>query len=670
MKRDGKAVFILSLVGIALFLAACGQAETPTWMAVHDSLLVESATDTPVPVLPPTELPTATPPAIHLPDLAAFGGANGRGGTTLWLMDENGQNLYAPFPELSNVSRLAWSPQGSWLGFTHEDCDHKGIRLYNPFELQERTVPNASVSDWSWSPDGNEIAYYASDPNNCQLVIYTPDYDTLRPLDSERYAGGCHAGHYIDTVAVYKWTNDGRYLFLNAGTSSHRGLIVIDVIDDKKIFSDTLIYTSAMISPDGKFLAVDLVEGSEGLELYDPSITIIDVQTSQRQKVVVGIYGEDTYQLLDWLPDGRILYRWIHAGNISYWYFNPQTDQQPVPADDYQPPADGIAAIQKRLPGAIQILWPAFSADGSRLGFSAKQDGQYSVYIYDQKTDTLIGPIAEGWGPEWQPVSRDAMAAAGYVTEVIWPTPAPTDTPEPAASLAWMKMMFWDTWFGYDPNVWGAGGHQYMPAITHLQIPQCVIREQGPTEYPYVSYEIDLGDIHYQVAEFLHSDTHADWYMAKRGPNGPFAGGLPSLVVNGTLTDWERCLADAQIVLATLTDIPPTSSASSNAGSASSSYFNCQGALSPRLWIGGYAYVSYEPPLSNRVRTGPGTNYSIVGMIAPGKAVKIIGGPECANGWVWWEIEVVGSRLVGWTAEGDSPDYWLIPCASATYCGR
>jgi len=94
----------------------------------------------------------------------------------------------------------------------------------------------------------------------------------------------------------------------------------------------------------------------------------------------------------------------------------------------------------------------------------------------------------------------------------------------------------------------------------------------------------------------------------------------------------------------------------------------CKNSLPSRLEVGKYAYVATNPPLDNRVREGAGTDYSIIGYIETGNAMKILDGPKCANGWAWWKVQSIKkSDLVGWTSEGDDV-YWLIPCDSLSIC--
>jgi len=95
----------------------------------------------------------------------------------------------------------------------------------------------------------------------------------------------------------------------------------------------------------------------------------------------------------------------------------------------------------------------------------------------------------------------------------------------------------------------------------------------------------------------------------------------------------------------------------------------CAGALPTRLRLDSYAYVNPDPPLPNNLRQDAGGNSPLTGEIQPGQAMKILEGPKCVDGSVWWKVQTLETDLVGWTAEGDGQDYWLIPCASESECG-
>ncbi len=87
----------------------------------------------------------------------------------------------------------------------------------------------------------------------------------------------------------------------------------------------------------------------------------------------------------------------------------------------------------------------------------------------------------------------------------------------------------------------------------------------------------------------------------------------------------------------------------------------CPGIYLSRLHVGETAFVSTDPPLPNRVRTQPSLNGSIIGFLQPGELIDIIEGPSCSNKWIWWRVHSQKTGMTGWTAEGDSDNYWLVP---------
>ena len=79
-----------------------------------------------------------------------------------------------------------------------------------------------------------------------------------------------------------------------------------------------------------------------------------------------------------------------------------------------------------------------------------------------------------------------------------------------------------------------------------------------------------------------------------------------------------------------------------------------------RLKAGQEAKVSDDDSLTNRVRLGPGTNEPIIALLYPGSIVRLIEGPVCADGAVFWKVGSYPTGI-GWTAEGDGRDYFLEP---------
>lgn len=90
--------------------------------------------------------------------------------------------------------------------------------------------------------------------------------------------------------------------------------------------------------------------------------------------------------------------------------------------------------------------------------------------------------------------------------------------------------------------------------------------------------------------------------------------------------------------------------------------------LPPRLTAGQTAKVGDQNDIPNRMRASAGINGAYLIDIPAGGQFTVIGGPVCADRYVWWQVNYNGT--VGWTAEGEidsngSPDYWLEPLGGA-----
>lgn len=115
------------------------------------------------------------------------------------------------------------------------------------------------------------------------------------------------------------------------------------------------------------------------------------------------------------------------------------------------------------------------------------------------------------------------------------------------------------------------------------------------------------------------------------------------------------------ITLQVITTSEASTSIPRNASGATQPWEACKNTYLSRLQVGDWAYVSHTPPKYNRVRKMPYIDSPILGRIGPGERMRIIKGPSCSNGYVWWKVRAEKDNLTGWTAEGDINNYWLIP---------
>ncbi len=85
----------------------------------------------------------------------------------------------------------------------------------------------------------------------------------------------------------------------------------------------------------------------------------------------------------------------------------------------------------------------------------------------------------------------------------------------------------------------------------------------------------------------------------------------------------------------------------------------CPNAPLQQLTVGEMAFVCTASE-TVKLRDGAGKNYEIIKSLIPGADVKVIGGPECADDWSWWQVETE-SGYIGWMSEGgDETDYYFL----------
>ena len=93
----------------------------------------------------------------------------------------------------------------------------------------------------------------------------------------------------------------------------------------------------------------------------------------------------------------------------------------------------------------------------------------------------------------------------------------------------------------------------------------------------------------------------------------------------------------------------------------------CAGAPPSRLNVGMRGQVRVAPEGAQRrqqnVRDAPSLEGESFARLPEGASFTIVGGPECADGFIWWQIDVRD----GWTAEGQligsAYDYFLEPAS-------
>jgi hypothetical protein len=61
------------------------------------------------------------------------------------------------------------------------------------------------------------------------------------------------------------------------------------------------------------------------------------------------------------------------------------------------------------------------------------------------------------------------------------------------------------------------------------------------------------------------------------------------------------------------------------------------------------------------VRVTPGTDAQLVTRVALGQQFTVMGGPQEASGYTWYQIRSDDGAVEGWAADGDGTERWLSP---------
>ena len=152
--------------------------------------------------------------------------------------------------------------------------------------------------------------------------------------------------------------------------------------------------------------------------------------------------------------------------------------------------------------------------------------------------------------------------------------------------------------------------------------PQRIALSPDGTEVAYADSTLHIADASGNVTEIANSDGFADDFAARL------------IWGNATLTFIEL----DEIELA-----PPAF---------------CEGAPPIQVAEGDTARV-IAPTVPNRIRSLPTTDGAILGEIPGGGEFIVRGGPECAQGYTWFQIEYNG--IIGWTVEGRGDNYFIEP---------
>jgi Tol biopolymer transport system component len=292
---------------------------------------------------------------------------------------------------------------------------------------------------------------------------------------------------------------------------------------------------------------------------------------------------------------------------------------------------------------------PAWSPDGTQLVFSTQRrngPSEINTMNADGSDETILiqGETSEGqyYSPDWSPIGTqivfvregfDQFACQGC--SEIFVMNVDGSNPTQITHNSWSQ----------NP-VWSLNGTKiaYESYIKSGDIGLLLINADGSGQTELANTE------GWDSEPSLSADGGAIAFQSDRGQS--FGGDFDIYVISTDGSGLKRLTDNQNSSSPAWLQIPRNPSIQ---------HADCSSGWT-RLAAGDQASVSQDSITPNRVRSGPGATDEIIMLLHPGSVMKLIEGPICTDGLIFWKVEnssIPGG--VGWTAEGDGQEYWLEP---------
>lgn len=236
-----------------------------------------------------TALATATQPAATpiSPRWIAFQSRK-NGNDDIFLVDENGENLFQLTSSPAHDRNPAWSPDGKELVYQNNEGGDMELTIINIETREIRKITENACEDWSpnWSPDGKWIVFYT----NCDGETSAREIYKIRPDGSDLSQLTFTQGQ---TNWFPSWSPDAKRITFTSNRSGRYRIYSMDA--DGGSVQDLAKGCLSRYSPDGK----QILYGSYCDET--DALWLMNANGSNQTQLTNGYECHSA----TWSPDGR-----------------------------------------------------------------------------------------------------------------------------------------------------------------------------------------------------------------------------------------------------------------------------------------------------------------------------------------------------------------------------
>jgi dipeptidyl aminopeptidase/acylaminoacyl peptidase len=338
-------------------------------LALSPRVLAQGLATSDIPKLRSVGAVALSPDGRHLAYTVTMFDEPGRPYGQLWIMDLTSQKSIRIGGDKDRGGSPVWSPDGKSLAFTGKQGDKHGLMIVKPdgSDITQLVSPEGTNSPLpgtgnsiSWSPDGKQIAYISSTPDDrakeasgdpmvITRYLYKPDAGEgmTRFNDNQRLhifvidvatkqtrqlTKGDTDEHSID------WSPDGgELLYLtnpepNQDEFFNYDIFALKLADNsvRRITATEFIEYDPLWSPDGKRI---LFRGTRrGLTdrettMEDAHVWVMNADGSDRREI--GAVLDDRQGVPKWAPDGNSVYFTVQERGSNYLVRLPTSGDKP-----------------------------------------------------------------------------------------------------------------------------------------------------------------------------------------------------------------------------------------------------------------------------------------------------------------------------------------------------